>query len=322
MALNWVDWLVIAICVYELYRGWIAGFLTLGTSLLSFILALWVSVRFQAPVTAFFSDKFGIQPFLSTLLAYVAIIMAGQMVFFQVLALAVSRLPKGVEKSPINGLLGALVSCINALTTFGIILLVILILPLKGTVQRDIRSSVIGGAMVNFFNTYGGTLQSTMDDAKKAAAKFLTIEPGSKESMSLDVAPKESELEIDDRDERQLLELVNKERASVGVPALVVDIRIVKVARDHSRDMFLRKYFSHYTPEGKDPGDRLRAGEVPYAVAGENIAFAPDVDVAHQGLMNSPDHKKNILDPSFGHVGIGIIQSSKYGLMVTEDFTN
>lgn len=55
---------------------------------------------------------------------------------------------------------------------------------------------------------------------------------------------------------------------------------------------------------------------------GENIGYAPDVDTAHRGLMNSPEHKKNILDPAFHRVGIGIISTKSFGIMVTQDFAN
>ncbi|MEK7065349.1 MAG: CAP domain-containing protein, partial [Patescibacteria group bacterium] len=78
----------------------------------------------------------------------------------------------------------------------------------------------------------------------------------------------------------------------------------------------------HVNPEGKDAGDRLGDGGVTYFVAGENLAYAPDVATAHEGLMNSEGHRKNILEPQFRKVGIGVIDGGVYGEMFTQNFTD
>jgi uncharacterized protein YkwD len=61
---------------------------------------------------------------------------------------------------------------------------------------------------------------------------------------------------------------------------------------------------------------------VRFLTAGENLAFAPTVASAHEGLMQSPGHRANILRPQFARVGIGIEDGGVHGLMVTEDFRN
>jgi uncharacterized protein YkwD len=101
---------------------------------------------------------------------------------------------------------------------------------------------------------------------------------------------------------------------------LRADPALTPLARLHSRDMPARGYFSHLTPEGRDPFDRMRAAQVRYRTAGENLAFAPTLAIAHQALMNSPGHRANILRPAFGRVGIGILEAGGRGEMVTQDF--
>jgi uncharacterized protein YkwD len=86
--------------------------------------------------------------------------------------------------------------------------------------------------------------------------------------------------------------------------------------------MFARSYFAHETPESRDPFDRMREAKVSFLTAGENLALAPTVQVAHAGLMNSPGHRANILRPQFGRVGIGIMDGGIRGLMVTQNFRN
>jgi len=90
----------------------------------------------------------------------------------------------------------------------------------------------------------------------------------------------------------------------LGAKPLRVDSTIVPVARAHSRDMWERSYFSHTNPDGETSADRMARGGVKFLVAGENLALAPTVETAHEGLMNSPGHRRNILDPQFSRIGI------------------
>lgn len=57
-----------------------------------------------------------------------------------------------------------------------------------------------------------------------------------------------------------------------------------------------------------------------YVQAGENIAGNQDVQKAHDALMNSPGHRKNILSSDFTHIGIGIKKGGPYGYMFTQMF--
>src|SRR5687767_14689104 len=64
-----------------------------------------------------------------------------------------------------------------------------------------------------------------------------------------------------------------------------------------------RGYFAHVTPENRSPFDRIREADVRFLAAGENLALAPSVQLAHNGLLKSPEHRANILRSSFGRVG-------------------
>ncbi|MBI3380168.1 CvpA family protein [Candidatus Gottesmanbacteria bacterium] len=79
---------------------------------------------------------------------------------------------------------------------------------------------------------------------------------------------------------------------------------------------------SHYNPEGQSPFDRMDKAGIHFTSAGENLALAPNVELAHQGLMNSPGHRRNILSPDFGKVGIGAIDGGIYGEMFVQEFTD
>ena len=122
--------------------------------------------------------------------------------------------------------------------------------------------------------------------------------------------------------EAKMLVLVNEERQKVGLKALKADPEMLVVAREHSKDMFARGYFSHETPEGLSPFDRMKKAKVRYFAAGENLALGQTLNICHRGLMNSPGHRKNILNPAYGRVGIAVLDGGLYGLMITQNFRN
>ena len=119
-----------------------------------------------------------------------------------------------------------------------------------------------------------------------------------------------------------MLVLINKAREAEGLKPLKADPEIAVAARKHSADMFKRGYFSHTSPDGKTPFDRINDEKVRYYTAGENLALAQTLDIAHNGLMKSPGHRANILRRSFGRVGIAILDGGIYGLMITQNFRN
>ncbi len=121
-------------------------------------------------------------------------------------------------------------------------------------------------------------------------------------------------------EEQQMFNLVNKERTAAGLKPLELDMRLVQQARLKSQDMSKLGYFDHYSPTYGSPFDQMKKAGITYRAAGENLAGAPTVQMAHEGLMNSPGHRANILNSMFTHVGIGVASSSKYGLLFTQMF--
>ena len=144
---------------------------------------------------------------------------------------------------------------------------------------------------------------------------------GQEEKGAINLQFTQDQLTVDALSEQEMFKLVNEERSSSGSKVLVWDEALAQVGRKHSEDMFRRGYFSHFSPEGKDVGDRLFESGIEYSFAGENLALAPNVERAHTGLMNSEGHRRNILDPAFGKIGIGVMDGGVYGKMFTQVFT-
>jgi len=107
-------------------------------------------------------------------------------------------------------------------------------------------------------------------------------------------------------EERKILELCNAERAKVGAPALKANNDLTKLARMKSKDMIDKGYFSHQSPTYGSPFDMMRNYGISYMYAGENLAQNTSAEKAFQAWMNSEGHRKNILNPNFTELGVGI----------------
>jgi uncharacterized protein YkwD/uncharacterized membrane protein required for colicin V production len=320
--MNWVDLVIIAVLLYYSYEGWHSGLAYLGFHFLSFLASLYIAMQFYPEVGAFLAGKFGIPTLWIPSVGFTVVAIASEIVFSFLIDLIVARIPTAFAHSKLNKIFGLIVSVGNGVVITTFFLLLIHSVPLRGTIKRDVSASVLGAQFIAIAQQYGGPLEGAVDQVNKQLVKFLTIEPDSKESLTLDFTLAAADLKVDPVMEQAMLRLVNSERAKVGVKPLSMDATIVTVARAHSRDMFLRKYFSHIAPDGTDPLQRMEAGNVTFEMVGENIAYAPDLDSAHTGLMNSPGHKRNILDPQYSRIGIGIITTESYGSMFTQNFAD
>lgn len=120
--------------------------------------------------------------------------------------------------------------------------------------------------------------------------------------------------------EQQMIDLVNEARRENGLEPLIIDPDLIELAGMKSQDMIDNNYFSHNSPTYGSPFDMLKNNGVSYLSAGENIAGNYSVEEAHEALMNSTGHRKNILNPQYTHIGIGIQEGGKYGNMFTQLF--
>jgi len=121
-------------------------------------------------------------------------------------------------------------------------------------------------------------------------------------------------------DESRILQLVNAERAKNGAKALSSNGDCTKLARMKSQDMVNNNYFSHQSPTYGSPFDMLKANNVSYMYAGENIAMNQSADAAFKAWMNSEGHKKNILNPNFTDLGVGIAPKGNGSYIYTQLF--
>lgn len=109
--------------------------------------------------------------------------------------------------------------------------------------------------------------------------------------------------------EKQVLELVNRERAKTGLAPLALSSPAQSAADIRARE--IQTSFSHTRPGGRDFSTALTEAGVNFRSSGENIAYGQQTpEHVMDGWMNSPGHRANILNPDFTSIGIGYAQNS------------
>jgi uncharacterized protein YkwD len=121
----------------------------------------------------------------------------------------------------------------------------------------------------------------------------------------------EPQIRNNERIAAQLLALINRERAVVGLPALTPAPELMISAQGHSQDMAKTGVISHTSADGRTAPQRMQAAGYAWSRCGENIAVGfSTAAAAMQFWMNSPPHRGNILDPGMREVGVGYVQQS------------
>jgi uncharacterized protein YkwD len=124
--------------------------------------------------------------------------------------------------------------------------------------------------------------------------------------------------------EQQCLEQINHQREARGIATLKLSQELLPLARYYSWRMAEEKFFAHTDPEGRTVKERVSEYGIKWQVLGENLAYSNGyinpVAASMHGWMDSPGHRKNILDPSFNQTAIGVWIDEKGTVYFTEIF--
>ena len=317
---NWVDLVIILILIFFISEAWRVGFWFLIADFASFLGSLVISLRGYHFVAELLRENFALSHSIANALGFLATAIITESVLGFILINAVNKLPKKTWDSWWNRALSILPALGEGLILIAFLLTLIIGFPINPAVKKDVTESKIGGYLLRQTSGLEKSISEIFGGVIEDSLTYLTIKPGSRDSIPLKTG--KGELSVDEVSENAMLMLVNDERRKVGVKELTWAKDIVPVSRAHAKDMWERQYFSHISPEGYDVGDRLIKAGIKFEIAGENLAMAPTLATAHNGLMNSEGHRKNILDPEFVKVGIGVIDNGIYGKMFVQVFTN
>lgn len=122
--------------------------------------------------------------------------------------------------------------------------------------------------------------------------------------------------------EAQLADEVNAFRAEHRLLHLERRADLDAVARAHSADMARRRFFSHVTPEGRNPVDRIHAARIEgFSLAGENVGMTskpnPNQEILG-GWVASKVHRDNLMARPFNATGLGIARGPGGALYYTQ----
>lgn len=319
LAWNLVDAAVVALVGVSVWLGFRAGFVASLYGLASWVVAVAAALAFVGPAARLLDFASLPRP-LAESLGFIVVILALEALFALAGHLAVRPIVALVRRSALDGpdrALGTIPAGVRTVLIVAVTILALQALPVASEIKAAVETSRTGRLVNDQIAAHQPQIAALT--SQLGGSPLLVTKIGEDETEKLDF-PDGLGLAPDSVAEQQLLELVNEERVQRGRAALVWDERLGPVARQHSREMFELEYFSHESPVAGSPFDRLRTAGVPYSRAGENLAYAQSVAVAHRALMDSPGHRENILRPEFTRIGIGVISAGVYGRMVTQLF--
>jgi len=318
-ALNYIDILLVLVALSAVWscirRGFIISFLELIAWLGSLVAAFLIN----KPLSTLLESVFSALGPWSSPLSFILATCLFKVVLDRLSMYILYSLPEVVHRSIINKAFGILPGLVNGLLWAGFLGTFLLLLPISASISDAVQESRLANKLVGQVGWLGQKFSDVFSAALDQHAS-TAVKVGAEEPVKLPYTVKKPKLRPDL--EAGMLVLVNEERVKRGLRALKADPELRTVARKHSNDMFKRGYFSHISPEGLSPFDRMASGHVTFLLAGENLALAQTLKIAHAGLMKSPGHRANILNAGFGRLGIGVVDGGIYGLMFTQNFRN
>jgi uncharacterized protein YkwD len=318
---NWVDVLFLLILLYFIITN--NGIITTTFEIIGLFLSIILSLKLYPLISSLLVQHTSISNGFAKAIGFIVIWSITEAVFFFVVKLLNNKIPSRLYHHKWNYYLGFIPGALYGIIFFTFIVTLLVALPVRGTLKKAVLDSKTGSVFVSYSSRFESSLQNVFNDAVAESLNFLTIKQDSGENIHLGFTLSENELSVDRKSENEMLNLINHERVSRGGKPLEADEQSSIVARQYGEEMFIHGFFSHESQvDSSTPAQRLDRNNIPYMIMGENLAYAPTLEIAHNGLMNSEGHRKNILSPEFHKVGIGVIDAGIYGKMFVQEFTN
>lgn len=316
--MNWVDLAILGTLILFTFEAFKRPLIIEILDLVSFLVAFVLSFNFYNLPAKFFETQFNIPHGLSLVLGFMSMWFISEMIFYFIVRNLIPRLP--ALKIKAWEFLSVVPAILRGFIFIALFLVMVATFPIQPSIKKAVLDSEIGSQILKYAYALEQPVKNVFGGVSNDSLTFLTIKPKGDEKV--DLGFQTDNFSVDSFSENSMVNLVNKERKDRGFKALKFDSGLRDVARLHSGDMFKRGYFAHQSPEGKSVADRATSAGIDFLVIGENLAYAPNVELAHKGLMNSEGHRENILSTDFGKIGVGVIDAGVYGKMFTQVFSN
>jgi uncharacterized protein YkwD/uncharacterized membrane protein required for colicin V production len=320
-----VDVLAIAVLALLAVRGWIRGLVREAFDLAGLVLGIALAFRLGTLVGGLVEAMSNIGPDAAHLIGGLVVLMA--------VAVGSGLLARAIQsRMGLPGLSvlirsgGAGLAVASGVFLVTVVLSLAVILPLPPDLAAQVERSAVTRALTDasgvpqkVFGALAGdrVVESLLNLHELVGQRQVVIEGDqtitlpSVDPGDLDEAPGYA---------AEVFDLLNRARVDGGLDPLAWSPALAAVAEKHAAEMYQDGYFSHTSPATGTVADRLAAAGIPFLVAGENLALAATATEIHEGLMDSPGHRENMLRSQFRRAGVAVI-SGPLGLMTVQVFT-
>jgi len=317
---NWIDLVILVVILFFVSEALRVGFWIILADFLSFLLSLLAALSGYQFASGLLRANFSLSHSVSNALGFLFTAVIAEGILGVALSFLIRKIPYKFWKGTWSKAAAIVPGIGEGLVLASFILTLILGFPLDPRIKNDITGSRIGSLLVRQTSGLEAKINEIFGGVVEDTLTYLTVKPESNEVVPLSIDKRQ--LAIDEASEQGMFRLVNEERKKRGIKEVSWEPKVTLVSRAHATDMWERSYFGHISPEGEDVGDRLNKAGIGFETAGENLALAPTLATAMNGLMNSEGHRANILDTEFNKVGIGVIDNGVYGKMFVQIFTD
>ena len=314
--MNYLDLILLIVIFLFCWIGFKKGFFSLFFQLIKWTGALLLAFFLCRDIVPIINTNFIIQDQWQLPISFTLVFLFA----FHLLSLSIFLVKKVLKPAIHQNVINRFAGIIPGIL-FGLLTAIFIVKVSAASLWQEVTTEVRQGAIAKPLNNSASwvTNKITNDFNLQAQQKIsgaFEVGPG----VNLSEEFKSNNFSLRPDLGKQLLQLVNNERSAIGLKKVNEDAFLQNAARRHAEDMFKRGYFSHETPEGTDPFERMKQLNIRFKAAGENLAHSNSLLSAHNGLMNSPGHRANILNAHFSRLGIAILDGGNKGLMIVEEF--
>lgn len=317
---NLFDFVFFLLLVIYIWQGIQAGVIASFFTFSGIIVAYFLAFIFYFPISNFLIKKLFFAKGPADATAFIIIYLASWAIFRSTSARVKILLPKDISLKFFDVLGGLFFAFLSFMFLTSFFILLFISLPISRAIKDKITNSYFGRPVIIKTYNVERNVKAVFGGSAENLINFVSIKPVSDGSINLNM--KLEKVLFDENKEREMLTLINKERSKSGLPSLILDSELSSLARNYGRYMAEKGLFSHYSSEGLGPFERLEKANIFYGLASQNIAFAPDVIFAMNGLMKSNSNRANILSPEFKKIGIGVVDVDIFGQIFVQKFTD
>ncbi|MDO8429181.1 MAG: CvpA family protein [Candidatus Daviesbacteria bacterium] len=317
--MNLVDLVIFIIIFSFAIEGFRKLFLVEVLDFLGFVSAFTVSLKYYQFVSEYGEQLFSLPLSYAKVLGFIVSWFVIETLFLILTRIFLKQF-KRVPRIPGENILSVIPAALRGLVFVAMILILAGTFPIHPTIKKLVSNSELASQILSHTYRLEAPLKNIFGGVAEDSIAFMTVKPKTNERV--DLGFKTDDFSFNESLEKDMIDLVNTERVRNNLKPLTQSLELRQIARFHSSDMLKQGYFSHISPEGKSVGDRAEQFNFNFLVIGENLAFAPSLSLAHNGLMNSPGHRANILSTDYHKIGVGAADSELYGIMFTQVFSN